>query len=266
MLAACSEQETKRAWLARILPELEETEPGQIVISTLADSLIAHTDFPDLANYEDSKLRIQAAREAVGALASYKRRQSESQTNEREAVRRRAEGERARVATIARNQTLTAMQDRLNSLSSRIGEQSAGYDFEVWFYDLIDFAEVDCRRPYNSGGRQIDGTVTVDGTTYLVECKFTSVQSGAPDLDGILARIRTKADNTMALFVSMSGYNSGALRAGSFAGTPLLLIDYSHLYHILSGAMTFDDLIRRIRRHASQTGESFLELSHFESP
>jgi hypothetical protein len=266
MLAACSDQETKRVWLSRILPELEETEAGQIVITALADALIAHSDFPDLANYEDSKIRIEAAKQAVSALAAYKRKQSESHQEEREAIRRRTDSEKARQSTIARQQSLMALRERLDSLSLRVGEQAAGYDFEEWFYDLADFAEVDCRRPYKSGGRQVDGTITVDGTTYLVELRFKKDQMGGPDLDGILSRINTKADNTMGLFVSISGYNSGATKTGSFARTPLLLIDFSHLYHILSGAMTLDDLIRRIRRHGSQTGESFLELARFESP
>ena len=38
------------------------------------------------------------------------------------------------------------------------------------------FCEVDHRRPYVTEGRQIDGSITVDGTTYLVELKFTAQQ------------------------------------------------------------------------------------------
>jgi hypothetical protein len=71
----------------------------------------------------------------------------------------------------------------LNALGTRIGTQGAGYEFKNWFYDLVEYFEVDSRRPYKVGGRQIDGSVTVEGTTYLIELKFTKEQSDAPDID-----------------------------------------------------------------------------------
>ena len=52
-----------------------------------------------------------------------------------------------------------------------------------WFYDLMSFCEIEHRRPYVVRGRQIDGSITLDGTTYLVELKFTEKQIGAPDVD-----------------------------------------------------------------------------------
>jgi hypothetical protein len=40
-------------------------------------------------------------------------------------------------------------------------------------------------------------------------------------------------------------------------------MDHSHLYLALGGAATFGEIIDRIRRHASQTGEAFLSPSGF---
>jgi hypothetical protein len=53
------------------------------------------------------------------------------------------------------------------------------------------------RRPYTSGGLQVDGSVTVESTTYLTELKFTREQTVAPDVDTFLAKVNDKADNTM---------------------------------------------------------------------
>ena len=72
---------------------------------------------------------------------------------------------------------LSKLNDRLTELSTRLGTQQAGYDFQPWFYDLMDYFEIESRRPYVIVGRQIDGSVTVDGTTYLVELKFTREQA-----------------------------------------------------------------------------------------
>ena len=72
------------------------------------------------------------------------------------------------------------------------------------FYDLLDFSEIPNRKPYVHNGRQIDGSLTVSGTTYLVELKLTTEQAGATDID-TFHKVTTKADNTMGAMVSISG-------------------------------------------------------------
>lgn len=69
--------------------------------------------------------------------------------------------------TIKKRQTLETLSEKLKELSRQIDTSEAGYRFQEWFFDLVDFFEVTQRRPYMSGGRQIDGSVTVEGTTYL---------------------------------------------------------------------------------------------------
>jgi hypothetical protein len=119
------------------------------------------------------------------------------------------------------------------------------------------------RRPYVTGGRQIDGSVTVEGTTYLTELKFTKEQAGAPDVDTFLAKVNDKADNTMGIMVSMSGYSATAIQQASGRKTPLILMDYSHVYLVLGGTWALPEVVCRLRRHASQTGNTFLPPSDF---
>jgi hypothetical protein len=105
--------------------------------------------------------------------------------------------------------------------------------------------------------------VTIDGTTYLVELKFTAEQSSATDIDSLLAKVRSKADNTMGVMVSMSGYSSVAIDGASGPRSLLLLLDHSHLYMVLQGIENFGDLIRRVSRHSSQTGRAYLATNEF---
>jgi hypothetical protein len=49
-------------------------------------------------------------------------------------------------------------------------------------------------------------------------------------------KVQEKADNTMGIMVSISGYSSTAIDAASGPRTPLLLLDHSHLYLLLTGA------------------------------
>lgn len=128
----------------------------------------------------------------------------------------------------------------------------------------MDFSEIDNRRPFVQAGRQIDGSVTIDGTTYLIELKFTAAQADATDIDSLLAKVNTKADNTMGIMVSMAGYSSVAIQQASFARSPLLLFDHAHLYNmVLAGIEGFADVVRRVRRHSSQTGNAYLSVQEF---
>ena len=128
---------------------------------------------------------------------------------------------------------------------------------------MLDFFEIPNRKPYVHKGRQIDGSLTVSGTTYLVELKFTGGQTDTAAIDSFYKKITTKADNTMGVMISMSGYSSVAKQEASGERTPMLLLDHNHLYAVLGGIMAFGDLVDRVRRHASQTGEAYLAVDDF---
>lgn len=262
-LATWDAEESKREFLDHVFENLQKSDREKSIIVKIALSLADQTTFPDLRNWEDSGQKISEAAKAVKDLKFYLNRQNEEikTEKEKEAVKEKARKERAQ---IQRNQTdLKKLQERLNTLHNSIGTQQGGYEFQDWFYDLLDFCEISNRRPYVSNGRQIDGSLTHEGTTYLVELKFTGNQANATDIDSLYKKVTSKADNTMGIMVSISGYSSVAIDEASGEKTPLLLMDHSHLYYVLNGIMKMGDVIERLRRHASQTAESYLPVSKF---
>lgn len=255
--------ESKRDLLDRLFPKLQASDRGKAVIFQMAVNLSEQTSFPDLRNWEDSDQKIQDAHKAVQELKAYLKQQNEEITSERE---RQEAQERARSERQKIQRSLTdkgKLQEELDAMHSKVGTQEGGYEFEAWFYKMLDYCEITNRQPYKSGGRQIDGSLTHDGTTYLVELKFTKDQSGAPDIDSLKAKVDKMADNTMGIMVSISGFSSTAISDASGSKTTLLLLDASHLYLFLSGAMTFAEIVSRVRRHASQTGEAYLPVNKF---
>jgi len=262
-LATWSHEESKRDLLYRLFPLLESNANGRSVIKTMAKHLADQSAFPDLEKWEDSAEKKQAATIAVAALRKYLRKQQQDAEDIRDQEETRKRAQAILQETIKQRQDLAKLDARLNELAKSIGSSDAGYAFQDWFFDLMDFYEVISRRPYVSDGRQIDGSVTLDGTTYLVELKFTAEQVSAPAIDTFLKKVHDKADNTMGLMVSISGYSSVAIHAASGPRTPLLLLDHSHIYLMLGGVFNFIDVVNRIRRHASQTGEAYLSPPHF---
>lgn len=262
-VASWEREESKRDFLDRMFQKLQSSDKGKAVIFEMARYLSEQTTFPDLRNWEDSAQKIDDATKAVVELKGYLKVQDESIRNEkeREQAKAKAYEDRQRIQRSLTDRS--KLQQRLDSLHSLVGTQQGGYDFQTWFYDLLDFCEIQNRRPYVSSGRQIDGSLTIDGTTYLVELKFTKGQAGATDIDSLRSKVDDKADNTMGIMVSISGYSSVAFSQASGRKTTLLLLDASHIYMFLSGALSFRDIISRVRRHASQTGEAYLETSKF---
>lgn len=265
MLSSWAGEETKRSFLTRLFDKLVamKGDRAAAIIIDIARSLAAQEHFPDLENWEDSAIKLREAREAVQRLRAEVAKLDSAQRDEAEARRRRAESDRRRQQTLAAKQSLEALKARLDAIAQRIGTQEAGYDFQAWFYDLVDFFEVECRRPYTTDGRQIDGSLTLDGTTYLVELKFTANTTDAPDIDVFRRKVTSKADNTMGLFVSMTGFTSTAKAGASGERTPLLLLDYQHLYAILGMAMTLPEVVGRTKRHAAQTAAAYLAVADF---
>jgi hypothetical protein len=261
--ATWASDESKRDLLDRLFAKLAQAEGGEKVVARMAKALSEQASFPDLAGWEDSDEKIRAAKVAVEELRRFEQAQTEAAVS---AAEKRASQDRyrARQQEVQRSQQdLERLADRLNALASRIGTQQAGYDFQDWFYDLLDYFELTNRRPYVTGGRQIDGSLTHEGTTYLIELKFTTDQADAPDVDTFYKKVSGKADNTMGIMVSMSGYSTVAVAEASAPRTPLLLLDHGHLYAALTRVMSLPDILARVRRHASQTSEAYLPVSKF---
>jgi hypothetical protein len=233
------------------------------ILNKMADTLMQQQTFPDLATVEDSERKKALARQAVSDLRDFISRQQQEAQEQRLLKEQQERMSAVRAANIARVQTLEKLSLQLTEISKKIGTQEGGYAFEAWFYDLLDYYEVPNRRPYIVGGRQIDGSTTLTGTTYLVELKFTTNQADAPDIDIFRAKILSKADNTMGVMVSMSGYSSIAKNEASRDKTPMLLLDSNHIYMLLSRVLSFTDLVERARRHCSQTGRAYLGTNEF---
>lgn len=262
-LASWASDESKRAFLDRVFEKLQQNDRGKRVIYQMAVFLSEKHTFPDLENWDDSEQKTAAATKAILNLRDFLNRQNQEIADERhkEEVKQEAHLERLRIQRESTDRQ--KLQSRLSDLHKTIGTQQSGYDFQNWFYDLLDYCEITNKKPYTTNARQIDGSLTHDGTTYLVELKFTAEQATAPDIDTLKAKVDTKADNTMGLMVSISSYSSTAISEASGRKTTLLLLDASHLYLFLTGALHFSEIVSRIRRHASQTGESYLPVARF---
>jgi len=264
VLAQWHSDQSKRDYVDWLWPQLVKTDRGHEAILDMARSLAEMNHFPDLERKEDTKVRIPEAKEAIARLKEQVKKINATIEESIEAAERRKVAREEMSKRLAAQQSLVKLQEQLSAMTPQLGTRDGGYAFERWFYDLAIYFELDGRPGYKADGRQIDGAITIEGTTFLLETKFTKEPIGSPDVDTFMAKIESKSDNTMGLFVSISGFNDGAIKAASKPKTPMLLLDHSHIFNlILRGVMRLPQVVSRIKRHASQTGRAHLPASDF---
>jgi hypothetical protein len=267
ILAAVPDSMTKRELLGEIVPKLERLASGHTALEKMARELAAQTSFPDLQGWEESKEMTESAKQAVAALKAAITDADRDHEAEAEAQVRRESSRRRGEEFIATRDNLEKLKSRFEKLSMEsLGTQEGGYAFETWFFDLVTFFEMEHKRPYRTPEkRQIDGSLTLEGTTYIIELKFERGQTDVVDTAVFLKKVRDKSDNTMGIMVAVSGFNDGAINDASGGGSPLLLLDAMHLYLVLTSQMTLGEVISRVRRHSSQYGRAYLPAAQFST-
>lgn len=257
------DDEPKRKFLDRLFEALSNHPKKDIVILKLTKNLIDQKTFPDLRGWDDSDYKIEQAYKAVKDLQIFVNLKIQ-EINEKESKNKTLDRVKEITEQCRRYEAdREILKNELYELLNNIGSQKGGYDFEAWFHKVLDYSDIIHKRPYKTDGRQIDGSLTLEGTTYLLELKFTKNQTGAESIDSFKAKIDKMADNTMGVFVSMAGYSSQAIKDASGKRTTIILLDSSHLFWFLQGGASLDEIISRCRRHISQTAEALLTSDKF---
>lgn len=267
-LSTWQADESKAKFLSRLFGEMESQRGENITQSLLsmAKELSETKTFVDWEHRrEDSSINVQEAKQACEELA-LEYTQYSPLLKEKEYIesRKRHESERAKELKQWEDQ-LGGFESEFKELMKRAGEQCAGYEFEQWIYRFSKFNDIEVVGSHKDhNGRQIDGAITIDGTTILVEAKCTGKPIKAADVDIFLSKVSRVAENTRGIIISMMGFENGAIKGASRDKTPLVLMDGMHFFSLVfSGRMLFPDVIRCLLRHASQTGDAYMPSVEF---
>ena len=75
-----------------------------------------------------------------------------------------------------------------------------------------------------------------------------------------MGKISRKLDNTLGIFLSINGFSEEAVQIHSVGRSKILLMDGADLMAVLERRIEFDSLVKRKKRHASQTGKIYLTI------
>jgi len=137
--------------------------------------------------------------------------------------------------------------------------QQRGYRFESWLNELFKAFRLIPNQGFRIIGEQIDGSFILHNETYLVEAKWHSQKTAAPDLHVFQSKLDQKATWTRGVFISWQGFSSEAFEAWGRKKSIICITGYD-LYHMLTNNISLVELLERKIRHAAERGEYFISI------
>src|ERR1700680_2973350 len=257
-----------------LLTGLDFDQVKRDVADALVDQLITHEQryrdvtlelmmqiagferFPDLEALADASVRVAHAQAAVAELrrwtGAYSRELSEIA---QEASRIAASRQKADVLRKFRDDIEGLRQEflRLHAVADSIAR---GSEFETFLGSLFVLFDMEPRLKYSLEHEQIDGSFSFDTDDYIVEARWRAKPSGREHADVFAKKVERKGKNALGLFVSVNGFTSDTLETYSEA-TPFMVMDGLDLMAVLEQRVRLDDLLRRKKRHANETGHCY---------
>lgn len=160
-----------------------------------------------------------------------------------------------------RSAVLGGLRDRFLELHGWSDRQAAGREFEHLLRAIFDEFDLRPRGSFVVPGEQIDGSIALDGSFYLVEAKWESGPVGVAPLLIFREKVLGKSSVTRGIFVSVNGYDTGARLSITTGKQPnFLMLDGMHLFAVLNGQRDLVSLLRALLRELADTGRPFVPL------
>ena len=157
-------------------------------------------------------------------------------------------------------ETLSQLQKKLTDLQA-LEPVKRGFGFEIFLSDLFDVFDLAPRGSFRLTGERIDGSFKLDGEVYLLEARWRNEKAAISDLLTFSGKVGGKAQWSRGLFVSYVGFTEDGLQAFRHGRqTNLIGLDGLDLYHVLSGNLDLQNVLRLKVRRAAETNRDFVPV------
>ncbi|MFD4559059.1 restriction endonuclease [Streptomyces sp. NPDC058469] len=252
---------TKREVSGQLVKLLRANEARYLDLTVaLMLDIAAMETFPNLTFQEDGADKIAKATAAVAEVKRWTAKQREVIAEHEVHAATIAQSAKTAQDGRAFAQAHDDLKQRFLVMHSAADKHQRGRDFEVFINKLFALYDLEPRASYVMEYEQIDGAFSFDTDHYVIEAKWWKERIGRRELDVFKTNIERKGKNTLGLYVSMNGFTSDALAVYSFS-TPFITMDGLDFMAVLDQRIRLDELIRRKKRHASETGHCSLPVA-----
>lgn len=207
--ATTGEALSKRQAASAIFDELAQDGQDRAVIPKLLDIAADWTAFELAQDEYKARAVVQKTRQLVGTLAESEAR--ERADREVRAAELAARQKIERETTLRKQSALLLAQFEAHAAEENA--QTRGYLREDLLNRLFVLHGIPILRSFrrNDGAEQIDAAFEMDGTYYIVECRWRSKLANIRELDGLYGQIERSGKQTMGLFMSINGWSDNVV-------------------------------------------------------
>lgn len=150
---------------------------------------------------------------------------------------------------------LKSLLDKLLNFE-KLEPQKRGYAFEDFLKELFSVYGLKPRSSFKLVGEQIDGSLELDSSTYLIEAKWQKNLISIKELLAFHGKVDGKASWSRGIYISYAGFSTDGIEAfGRGRATNIITMTGQDIYFILNGNMSLVECIRKKARWAAETGE-----------
>ena len=174
-------------------------------------------------------------------------------------------GELNPTLTNGRGTPLRILLQTYNALlsGSTTNPRDRGYQLEKIMAGLFVICDVLVSKSFtrNAGGEQIDAAYELDGSYYLVECKWWKKKVSRSDIAELLGKVRLSGARTMGLFVAVNGWSSHVVPLlKQDPDKKVLLMNGEDIHAALEGKISLVDMLRAKAEALNVKAEPFLSV------
>ncbi|MFJ3777556.1 restriction endonuclease [Streptomyces sp. NPDC090075] len=261
LLARLDFGRTKRETAGALVELLRVNEARYLDVTVALMLDIAGMDrFPNLERQVDGAEKVALAETAVAELRRWTGKQQEIIKEHEQHAASIAESAKKAQAIRAFTEAHEDLKQRFFVMYQATDKHQRGRDFEGFINELFALYDLEPRASYVMKYEQIDGAFSFDTDHYVLEAKWWAERIGRRELDVFKANIERKGKNTLGLYVSVNGFTTDAVEVYSYS-TPFITMDGLDFMAVLEQRIRLDELMRRKKRHASETGHCSLPVA-----
>lgn len=248
----------KRFVAQEVLQLLEARgDNGIHALTSIFDALVKGT-FPDATTKGKQSLAL------LQEQFEKDRQQKQEEERARQEWQTRREQESASHPAKAERQPreVAKLHQRFIDMHSAGDPHKRGREFELLIVELLQAETLAPRHSIERVGEQIDISFEFGPQTYLVEARWKKEPSEPKELRDFHGKCQGVHVDVRGVFISVQGYTAGCAEALAKLGElRVVMLDGSHLMSVLSGAITFGDLLKKVVRKACDEGIPYVPPS-----
>jgi hypothetical protein len=247
---------TKRETAGELVDRLMANEAKyQPLAISLMLSVADMDSFPNLASQSDSAKMIKAAEDAVAEVRRWVSHHQDIAADNQQYAAEIAKASEEAKKNRAFSASISKLKDQFMAMHADSSDpHRRGIAFEGFINQLFGLFDLEPRAAYSLEREQIDGAFSFDTDDYILEARWWKEPVGRGHMDVFAKKIERKGKNALGLFVSVNGFSQDALDEYSTA-TPFITLDGADFFMVLEERVRLDDLLRRKKRYANETGD-----------